>query len=160
MKKSKKIAIIDYQMSNMFSIRNALNYINMNCHITSNSKSILSSDGAILPGVGSFPEAMKQIKKLNLMETISNFVSTGKPFMGICLGFQLLFSESSEFKNTLGLNIFEGKVLNISDHKFVKKTPHVGWNSVNIYSDVETCIASLSAPDFPLRFDVFIILIV
>ena len=134
MKSSKNIVIIDYQMSNMFSIINALNYLNFNCHISSNPKSILSSDGVILPGVGSFPEAMNQLRSLDLIETILKFVSSGKPFMGICLGFQMLFSESSEFKNTKGLKVFEGKVLKFIDNKLTKKVPHVGWNSVNINS--------------------------
>ena len=132
MSRLKKIIIIDYEMSNMFSISNALKYLNFNCEISSDHKKIISSDGVILPGVGSFHEAMKKLKKLDLIETIKNFVSSGKPFVGICLGFQLLFSQSSEYQNTQGLKIFNGEVQNFIANKSIKKIPHVGWNSVKI----------------------------
>ena len=106
----KKIAIIDYQMSNMFSIKNALNKLGFNSEITSNYKTLFNSDGAILPGVGSFPEAIKKLKKLDLINPINDFIKENKPFMGICLGMQLLFDESEEFEFSSGLGIIKGKV--------------------------------------------------
>jgi len=135
MAKDKSIAIIDYNISNMFSIENALKSIGFKTKITSDHKTILSSDGAVLPGVGSFPEAMKNINKLNLDQTISDFISTGKPFLGICLGFQLLFEESDEIIDTKGLGIIKGQVKSFSSLDKNLRIPHVGWNKVNKIND-------------------------
>ena len=117
-------------MSNMFSIKNALNALGFESEITSSRSKILSCDGAILPGVGSFPEAMKHIKSLNLDESINGFINTGKPFMGICLGYQLLFEKSEEVENTYGLGIMSGEVKKIPKKNKETKVPHVGWNNV------------------------------
>ena len=129
MDKNNKIAIIDYNMSNMFSIENALKSIDLEPQITSDYDTILSCDGAVLPGVGSFPEAMKNLKKLNLDNAIIDFISSGKPFLGICLGFQLLFDKSDEIKETLGLGIISGEVKNFSKINHELRVPHVGWNT-------------------------------
>ena len=94
MNKPYKIAVIDYQMSNMFSIKNALTALGFEVEVTSDYSNIISCDGAILPGVGSFPEAMKHIKELNLEASIIDFIASGKPFLGICLGFHLLFDKN------------------------------------------------------------------
>ena len=130
MKKPHKISIIDYRMSNMFSIKNALDMLGYECEVTSDREKILSSDGAILPGVGSFPEAMNHIKELKLGTTIKDFISSGKPFVGICLGFQLLFEESEELVTTSGLGIMKGRVENFAKYGLSLRVPHVGWNSV------------------------------
>ena len=130
MKHSYKIIVIDYKISNMFSIRNALNMLGFRCEVTSDRSKILSADGAVLPGVGSFPEAMKNIKSLGLDETISDFIISGKPFVGICLGFQLLFENSEEFQNTAGLGIIHGQVKNFPKNNRILRVPHVGWNSI------------------------------
>lgn len=130
MKKPYNIAVIDYGMSNMFSIKNALEMLGFECRVTSECESILSADGAILPGVGAFPEAMKRIGQLGLGKTIGEFISSGKPFMGICLGFQLLFEESEEKGNTKGLGIIGGRVKNFAAGSNAIRVPHVGWNSV------------------------------
>jgi len=125
-----KIVIIDYQMSNMFSVKNALDKIKIQNFISSNPEELYEADGAILPGVGSFPEAMFQLNKLNLTNAITNFVKSKKPFMGICLGMHLLFSESFELTKTKGLNIIEGIVKKIENDENNIKIPHVGWNKV------------------------------
>jgi len=130
MKRSYKIAVIDYGMSNMFSIKNALEMLGFECIVTSDCESILLADGAILPGVGAFPEAMKRIKQFGLSEAIGEFISSGKPFMGICLGFQLLFEGSEEKGNAKGLGIIEGQVKNFVAGSIPLQVPHVGWNSV------------------------------
>lgn len=129
------IAIIDYKVSNMFSIKNALDYLGYKCQITSNPMEILQADGAVLPGVGSFPEAMEHLYDLRLIEIIKEFISTGKPFMGICLGLQLLFSKSEEFYNCEGLNIIGGKVENFKKYIPSEPIPHVGWNRIENYVD-------------------------
>jgi imidazole glycerol-phosphate synthase subunit HisH len=126
----KKIAIIDYQMSNMFSVSNALELLGFETKITSNDSIIMAADGAVLPGVGAFNEAMEQLKKLNLIKTIHNFIGSGKPFMGICLGLQLLFSESEEFGINKGLDIIKGRVEALSKHESIRKVPHIGWNKI------------------------------
>ena len=125
-----KIAVIDYKMSNMFSIKNALDSVGLNSQITSDPKSILKADGAVLPGVGSFPEAMHQLNDLDLIDIIKKFIASGKPFMGICLGFQLLFTESEEFDHSNGLGIIEGSVDDLSRKLTSEPVPHVGWNKV------------------------------
>jgi len=130
-----KIAIIDYRMSNLFSIKNALDVLGINGIITSNSKEILSSDGAILPGVGSYPEAVKHLHQLELFEIIIEFIATGKPFMGICLGLQLLFSKSEEFGITKGLNLVKGSVRSFESQSQIDTVPHVGWNKILINQD-------------------------
>ena len=129
MSKNNTIAVIDYNMSNMFSIENALKNLDLKPKITSDYETILSCDGAVLPGVGSFPEAMKNLKKLNLDNAIIDFIASGKPFLGICLGFQLLFDKSDEITNTNGLGIISGEVKSFSKLDISLRVPHVGWNT-------------------------------
>jgi glutamine amidotransferase len=128
MKTDQGIAIIDYKMSNLFSIKNALDNLGIEAFITSDSEEILNSKGAILPGVGSYPEAMGNLYDMNLISTIKDFVDLNKPFMGICLGLQLLFEKSEEFGNSKGLGIINGSVKLFSDLKEIRTVPHVGWN--------------------------------
>jgi imidazole glycerol-phosphate synthase subunit HisH len=130
MNKTYKIAVIDYRMSNMFSIKNALNILGFEAIVTSDYKTIVSCDGAILPGVGAYPEAMKNIKELNIDYAIKDFISLGKPFVGICLGFQLLFDKSDEIEDTSGLGIISGEVKDFSKLGDKIRVPHVGWNQV------------------------------
>ena len=119
-------------MSNLFSIQNALESLGIRGIVTSDPKKILSSDGAILPGVGSFPEAVNQLHQLELFEIIKKFIATGKPFMGICLGMQLLFSKSEEFGVTEGLDLIDGSVISFANEAQIKTVPHVGWNNIQI----------------------------
>ena len=139
------IAVIDYNMSNMFSIKNALDYLGYNSQITSNSKVILEADGAVLPGVGSFPEAMQHLHDLKLVDVVKEFISGGKPFMGICLGLQLLFSKSEEFDECEGLNIIDGKVESFSKYLPTVPIPHVGWNTVVNHKSKNNNISSPSS---------------
>lgn len=133
MKKTTNIAIIDYRMSNMFSIKNALDSLGYDSQITSDGERILSADGAVLPGVGSFPEAMQQLHDLNLTSAIKEFISSRRPFMGICLGLQLLFTQSEEFGLCEGLGIIDGTVEDFSKYISAEPVPHVGWNKVRIH---------------------------
>ena len=130
------IAIIDYQMSNLFSVKNALEYLGIDSEITSDVTKIMAAKGAILPGVGAFAEAMKHLKTLDLIQPIKDFINSGKPFMGICLGFHLLFTESEEFGVTRGMDILQGKVESFSKHVKSKKIPHIGWNRILTNNDV------------------------
>ncbi|MFA5779640.1 MAG: imidazole glycerol phosphate synthase subunit HisH [Elusimicrobiota bacterium] len=122
------ITIIDYGMGNLRSVQKAFEYIGKKAVITSDRKKILKASLVVLPGVGSFSAAMTNLKKLNLIETVKNIISDGKPFLGLCLGMQILF-EKSEEGNCRGLGIFHGKVRKFS-YKHNLKIPHMGWNTV------------------------------
>lgn len=129
------VAIIDYQMSNMFSVLSACKLKSLNALVTSDRNAILSARSAILPGVGSFKEAMTHLGMMGLIDVIHDFIATGKPFMGICLGMQLLFTESEEFGHTKGLDIIPGRVAkfqNNSKETEILKVPQIGWNKINI----------------------------
>ncbi len=130
--KRKKVAIIDYQLSNLFSVKHACEYVGLDAEITSSAKNLLKADGAILPGVGAFGDAMKNLHKHGLTSAIKRFVESGKPFMGVCLGMQLIFSESDEFGDHKGLNLIKGKVKRFPN-KFNGRdvrVPQIGWNKI------------------------------
>ena len=132
-KSSPRVSIIDYGMGNLFSIRQACEYVQLSAEITSNGEDVSGSDAVILPGVGAFGDAMANLAKLGLIDRIINFIKTGKPFMGICLGMQLLFSESDEFGKHKGLDVISGSVVKFPamDNKgIVSKVPQIGWNRI------------------------------
>ena len=120
------IAIIDYGAGNIFSVKNALDYIGSASVLTSDKNVINSADRIILPGVGAFPDAMNKLKESGL-DILLKEQAEQKPFLGICLGMQMLFDESEEFSDTCGLGLISGKVEKI-ETKF--KLPHMGWNSL------------------------------
>lgn len=125
------ISIIDYEIGNVKSIINAFKKIGVRSTLTKDRETILNSDGLILPGVGAFASGMKNINKYGLKEIIYAFVSTEKPFMGICLGMQMLLEESEEFGLTKGLGLIEGKVKKLPVHNpDYEKLPHVSWNEI------------------------------
>lgn len=124
-----RIAILDYGIGNVRSISNALDKIGASSNITRDEKTILSSDGLILPGVGAFAHGMNNLTKFNLKKLIYNFVDTGKPLLGICLGMQLLMETSSEFGITKGLGLIRGNVNKLSVK--TSKLPHVAWSEIS-----------------------------
>lgn len=128
-KDMKKVTIIDYQLGNLFSVKQACEVIGVAAKVSDKPKDIIESDALILPGVGAFKEAVDQLKSLGLFEVIIDEVKKGKPLMGICLGLQLLFTKSEEFGETEGLNLIPG-VINKFDSQSGMKVPHVGWNHV------------------------------
>ena len=123
----KKVSIIDSGTSNLFSIKNAIRKVGIEAKITSKKGEIDKSEILVLPGVGSFKQAMDNLNKKKIIKPIKDHILSGKRFLGICLGFQLLFERSSEFGNTKGLGILKGSVEQF-DKKKVKSIPHVGWN--------------------------------
>ena len=128
------VAIIDYKMSNLFSVQAACEKVGLSSTITSDKKEILDAKIAILPGVGAFGEAMKYLSDLKLDDTIFQFVDSGKPFVGICLGLQLLFDSSEEFGDYSGLGLIKGKVkkFNFYSHNSTKyPVPQIGWNKIS-----------------------------
>ena len=128
-----RVSIIDYKTSNLHSVKAACEKVGITSRITSKPNELLSSDAAILPGVGSFSGAIQNIRQLGLEEAILNFVSSGKPLFGICLGLQLLFEKSEEFGTHEGLSLIRGKVKrfdfsNGNCHKY--PVPQIGWNKI------------------------------
>ncbi|NLB36539.1 MAG: imidazole glycerol phosphate synthase subunit HisH [Clostridiales bacterium] len=124
------IAIVDYGAGNLQSVHKALNYIGVKSQISSDGNFILSANGVILPGVGSFEDAMNCMKKSGLLESVKKAALSGKPFLGICLGLQLLFEHSEESPGAAGLGILKGKIRKIPACEV--KVPHMGWNSLDI----------------------------
>tara|TARA_Y100001958_G_C21142233_1_gene480645 strand:+ start:67 stop:693 length:627 start_codon:yes stop_codon:yes gene_type:complete len=122
----KKIIIVDYGVGNILSIKNAVSINGYNALITSNNKTIENATHIILPGVGSFPAAMEKLKKKKLDDSIKKAVKNDVYLLGICLGMQLIFSESDEFKTTKGIGIIEGKIKKI---KTDLKLPNIGWRN-------------------------------
>jgi len=128
------VAIIDYKMSNLFSVQAACEKVGLSSVITSDNNEILDAKICILPGVGAFGEAMKYLRESKLDNAIHGFVETGKPFLGICLGLQLLFDSSEEFGDCSGLGLIKGKVKKFkfhSDNSTKYPVPQIGWNKIN-----------------------------
>ncbi|MGN0383898.1 MAG: imidazole glycerol phosphate synthase subunit HisH, partial [Eubacterium sp.] len=127
-------AIIDYDAGNLKSVEKALNYLGEEAVISRNSDEILAADKVILPGVGSFGDAMGKLRKYNLEETINKIVDKKTPFLGICLGLQLLYESSDESPGVSGLGILKGKILHIPDAPELK-IPHIGWNNLKLQNE-------------------------
>lgn len=125
------IAIIDYGAGNIQSVYKALKFLGCDAFVTNERDKILSADGAILPGVGSFGDTVDSMEKYGIKDTVIDFTKSGKPFLGICLGLQLLFPESEESPNKKGLSLFEGSITKIPSDGTLK-IPHIGWNSLDI----------------------------
>jgi imidazole glycerol-phosphate synthase subunit HisH len=128
---SKMIAIIDYGMGNLHSIHNALQYLGYDSNITSNPKEILAANKIILPGVGSFYEAMSKLKERNLLDLLNEVViNQKKKVLGICLGMQLFAEQGIEGGNTIGLGWIKGKIIPLNNKNL--KMPHIGFNTTII----------------------------
>ena len=123
------IAIIDYDAGNIKSVEKALISLGEEVKLTSDASEILEADGVILPGVGAFKDAMEKLHAYGLVETIKKVIEKKTPFLGICLGLQLLFESSEESPGVEGLGILAGKIVRIPDKEDLK-IPHIGWNSL------------------------------
>lgn len=123
------IAIIDYNAGNLKSVQKALAMLGEPSVITRNHKEIMQADRVILPGVGAFGDAMAEIRRYELDKVIREVTDSGKPFLGICLGLQLLFESSEESPDVEGLHLLEGRICRIPDQEGLK-IPHIGWNSL------------------------------
>ena len=125
------IAIIDYDAGNIKSVEKAIQYLGEDAVITRDRDLILNSDKVIMPGVGSFGDAMAKIREYDLVNTIYDVVDKKTPFLGICLGLQLLFKTSEESEGVTGLGLLDGRIIRIPDAPGLK-IPHMGWNSLDI----------------------------
>ena len=128
------IAIIDYDAGNLKSVEKALALLGQPSVITRERDEILRADKVILPGVGAFGDAMDQLKKYELDKVIREVTAAGTPFLGICLGLQLLFEGSDESEGVEGLHILDGQILRIPDQPGLK-IPHIGWNSLTLQNN-------------------------
>ncbi|HIX99671.1 MAG TPA: imidazole glycerol phosphate synthase subunit HisH [Candidatus Dorea intestinigallinarum] len=128
------IAIIDYDAGNIKSVEKAMRYLGQDVEITRDRERILAADKVILPGVGAFGDAMEKIRQYGLEEVIRQVVDRGTPFLGICLGLQLLFEESEESPGAKGLGILKGKIRRIPGGEGLK-IPHMGWNTLELSGD-------------------------
>ncbi len=126
------IAIIDYGAGNIFSVKNALDYLGLESALVSDKESIKAADGIILPGVGAFPAAMKMLNDTGLVETIKEEAAK-KPFLGICLGMQMIFEKGYEFEECDGLELIKGSVRKMEEPDLI--IPHMGWNKLEKLND-------------------------
>lgn len=121
------IAIVDYGMGNLRSVQKALEHVGADAHVITDVDQVHAADKLVLPGVGAFADAMANLRKLNLVEAIVDFIDAGRPFLGICLGMQLLFEVSEEDGHHQGLGVMSGRVTRF-DARPGLKVPHMGWN--------------------------------
>ncbi len=131
------IAVIDYKMGNLGSIMNAFEKVGAKAKLVRDPDKLFSYDRVQLPGVGAFPDAMEHLKSNGMNEAIKEFIKSGKPLLGTCLGMQLLFESSEEFGEYKGLGLIPGKVVHFNKSKFTHpyKIPHMGWNELFVQKD-------------------------
>jgi len=141
-----KIVIIDYGMGNLRSVQKAFEKIGFEARLTRNKNEIRRASAVVLPGVGAFKDCMENLQKYGLIEILLRSVEKGIPYLGICLGLQVLFSESEEFGSHRGLDLIKGKVV-----RFVPdlehKVPHMGWNTIEIEREVPM-LQGIASGDF------------
>ena len=124
-------AIIDYGAGNLRSVEKALTHIGYSCRVVESGRELLEAERAVLPGVGAFGEAMGGLEAQGLVPAIAEFAASGRPFLGICLGLQVLFESSEESPGVKGLGLLKGRVVRLPEESGLK-IPHVGWNSLTV----------------------------
>jgi len=125
------VAIIDYGMGNLASVQKACRFLGYRARVTSDPKQVAQAKKLILPGVGAFGEAMRELRRRRLIAPITGSIAEGKPFLGLCLGLQLLFESSEESAGVRGLGVLPGRVRRFARKKGLK-VPHMGWNRIEI----------------------------
>lgn len=128
------IAVIDYDAGNIKSVIKAIEHLGYEVILTREKDDILKADKVILPGVGSFGDAMNRLSSYGLIDTINEVIAKGTPFLGICLGLQLLFEDSEESPGVKGLGILKGHIVRIPEGEY-RKIPHMGWNSLSLVNN-------------------------
>ncbi len=143
------IAIVDYGVGNLFSLKSSLSYIGADACVTGDGEKIKCADKIILPGVGAFGDAVKKLRDARLDEVIVSQAKKGKPIMGICLGMQLLFDKSFEYGEHSGLGLIKGQIRPISDVTDKSlKIPHIGWNSLKFTDKKSRIFRHINDGDF------------
>lgn len=141
------IAIIDYGVGNLKNVRHVFSILEIPAQITRDPKVIRAADAIVLPGVGAFRDAVQNLEKYDLIDLLKEQAQSGKPFLGICLGMQLLFDKSYEGGEWTGLGLIEGEIVRFKD---VPKIPHMGWNT--LIPNTESPIAAKIEPDSYVYF--------
>ncbi len=129
------IAIIDYGMGNLRSVEKGFQKVGIDVTVTNSPAVVRKADAVVLPGVGAFKDCMKELTNLELIDAVVDSIKQGKPYLGICLGLQVLFSESVEFGRCRGLDVLRGKVVRFELEDQTLKVPHMGWNEIKIQKD-------------------------
>jgi imidazole glycerol-phosphate synthase subunit HisH len=130
-----KIVIVDYGMGNLRNVQRGFEWVGLDARVTRSKQEILDSSAVVLPGVGAFKDCMENLQKFGLIDPLLRSIEMGKPYLGICLGLQILFSTSEEFGSQQGLDLIKGKVVRFTpdpDHK----VPHMGWNTIEMQREV------------------------
>lgn len=126
------IALIDYGAGNLRSVQKALSFVGADVRVVTKPRELDGAAGVVLPGVGSFDDCLNALQRQELLAASRDFIKTGKPFLGICVGYQALFDRSEEFNScALGLKVFEGSVIRFADQPGLK-IPQIGWNKINL----------------------------
>lgn len=147
------ISIIDYGMSNLLSICRGLEKAGGKITVISSPEEVQKSDRLVLPGVGAFPDGMNELHKRNLPDAIREHVAKERPFLGICLGMQMMLSKSYEINETKGLNLIEGEVIALPDktkNRILNKVPHMGWSTIHKHNQLDwskTILANNASDD-------------
>lgn len=143
-----KVAIVDYGLGNLFSVQSACRKVGLDCILAQTASTVEQAEAVILPGVGAFGTAMERLHALDLVRPLQDFADTGKPMLGICLGIQLLFSESYEFGRHSGLGLLPGEVVPLRDKvKPGTRIPQIGWNRLLAESSWEGTLLQSSSPE-------------
>ncbi len=145
------ITVVDYQMGNLRSVQKAIEHIGGNAVISSDAAEIAAAEKLVLPGVGAFGDAMAEIRRRDLVQPIRDFVASGRPFLGICLGLQLLFDQGYEHGTHEGLGILAGEVVKF-DLPPTYKVPHMGWNTITKHGKLPSSNPVLDAVDDGTHF--------
>jgi glutamine amidotransferase len=139
------ISVVDYGVGNLHSVAKALEKVGAKTRVTSDWHDVESSEGVVLPGVGAFKDSMDAMHRSDLAKAIQAFIASGKPFLGVCVGLQMLFSESEEFGVSKGLDVFKGRVVKFPEGH---KVPHMGWNQISIKKDLNPLLRGLNDGDY------------
>jgi imidazole glycerol-phosphate synthase subunit HisH len=139
------ITVVDYGVGNLHSVAKALEKVGAETRVTSDWKDVEKSDGVVLPGVGAFKDSMDAMHRSDLAKAIIAYIHLGKPFLGVCVGLQMLFAESEEFGISKGLDVFPGRVVKFAAGQ---KVPHMGWNQIKIKKDMNPLLKGLKDGDY------------
>ncbi|AOU33583.1 imidazole glycerol phosphate synthase, glutamine amidotransferase subunit [Legionella pneumophila] len=153
------VSIVDYGVGNLLSVARAFQYFDASVNLVSTPEEIMSADRLVLPGVGAFEDGMKGLTTLNFIEPIKQFARSGKPFLGICLGMQMMLSRSTEFGQHEGLDLIAGEVVSVSSHGVdgqLHKIPHIGWNELVSTSEGEDWCHTI-LKNIPLNSSVYFV---
>jgi len=139
------IVIVDYGMGNLRSVQKAFEHLGAAAEVSADPQAVARAEKLVLPGVGAFPKAMEELRARALVEPIQRHIKDGKPYLGICLGLQLLFESSDEGTGGRGLGVLPGRVVRFANHTV--KVPHMGWNAVRVPRAASACPLLQGVPD-------------